>query len=352
MLLCEQKEIYAGKLREETELTTRKDVAKLAGVSVATVSNVLSNRLAVSEEKAEKVRAAAKQLNYYPNHTARSLSLGQSFHIGVIINEFTNPYHMEIVQYIGKYVTMRGFMMTVFDFKEDADNVYRFLGERQFDALVNFSSNVYTKELLKLLKERGTILVNFANVSDIEVHHDVIGAMLDCMGKLRSLGHTKVGYVSVVDAPRFYADERGATFTSKRKEYGFDENDDYILFNNDFNLESGEIGYTLTKKLMTAHPEITALFVMNDTAAFGAMRALKDLGLNCPADVSVIGCDDIILSSEYIPSLTSISFDKEEYGTEIGKRIIDCIRNGAYYSSDVYVVKAKAIIRESVAKRR
>ena len=144
----------------------------------------------------------------------------------------------------------------------------------------------------------------------------------------------------------------GATFTSKRKEYGFDENDDYILFNNDFNLESGEIGYTLTKKLMTAHPEITALFVMNDTAAFGAMRALKDLGLNCPADVSVIGCDDIILSREYIPSLTSISFDKEEYGTEIGKRIIDCIRNGADYSSDVYVVKAKAIIRESVAKRR
>lgn len=104
-------------------MTTRKDVAKLAGVSVATVSNVLSNRLTVSEEKAERVRAAAKQLNYFPNHTARSLSLGLSYHIGVIINEFTNPYHMEIVQYVGKYVTAHGFMMTVFDFKEDANTV-------------------------------------------------------------------------------------------------------------------------------------------------------------------------------------------------------------------------------------
>ena len=333
-------------------MTTRKDVAKLAGVSVATVSNVLSNRLAVSQEKAEKVRAAAKQLNYFPNHTARSLSLGISYHIGVIINEFTNPYHMEIVQYVGKYVTMHGFMMTVFDFKEDADNVYKFLGERQFDALVNFSSNVYSEELLRMLKERGTVLVNFANVSDIEVHHDVTDAMVECMAKLNELGHKNVGYISVIDAPRFYADERGITFTARRKEFGFNENDDYILFNDEFTRDSGDTGYVLTKKMMTAHPEMTALFVMNDVAAFGAMRALKDLGLNCPADVSVIGCDDIILSREYLPSLTSISFDKEDYGTEIGRRIIDRMNRGTDYSSDLYVVKAKAIFRESVAKRR
>ncbi len=331
-------------------MTTRKDVAKLAGVSVATVSNVLSNRLNVSKDKADRVRSAAKQLNYFPNHTARSLSLGLSYHIGVIINEFTNPYHMEIVKYIGKYVTAHGFMMTVFDFKEGANTVCRFLGERQFDALVNFSSNVYSEELLNSLKSRGTILVNFANVSNIEVHHDVIGAMLDHMAKLQSLGHKKVGYVSIIDAPRFYADERGMTFSSKRKDFGFDENEDYILFNDDFNREAGETGYVLTKRLMTAHPEITALFVMNDLASFGAIRALKELGLECPKDVSVIGCDDIILSRDYVPSLSSISFDKEDYGTEIGRRIIDCMQNGTDYSDNVYVVTAKAVFRESVAE--
>lgn len=331
-------------------MTTRKDVAKLAGVSVATVSNVLSNRLTVSKEKEERVRAAAKQLNYFPNHTARSLSLGLSYHIGVIINEFTNPYHMEIVQYVGKYVTMHGFMMTVFDFKEDANTIYRFLGERQFDALVNFSSNVYSEELLKMLKERGTILVNFANVSDFEVHHDVVGAMIDCMAKLKSLGHKKVGYISVVDAPRFYADERGSTFVSKREEFGFETSDDYILFNDDFARDSGDTGYILTKQLMKKHPEITALFVMNDVAAFGAMRALKEFGLNCPKDVSVIGCDDIILSREYIPSLSTISFDKEAYGTEIGRRIISKMKDGTDYAGNTFIVTAKALYRESIAK--
>lgn len=329
-------------------MTTRKDVAKLAGVSVATVSNVLSGRLTVSDEKAERVRAAAKQLNYFPNHTARSLSLGLSYHIGVVINEFTNPYHMEIVQYIGKYVTARGFMMTVFDFKEDANIVCRFLGERQFDALVNFSSNVYSQELLNSLKSRGTILVNFANVSDVEVHHDVVGAMLRCMEKLQSLGHKRVGYVSIIDSLRFFADERGKTFTEHRKEFGFDENPEYIVFDDNLNRESGETGYELTKQLMTAHPEITALFVMNDVAAFGAIRALKELGFACPEDVSVIGCDDILISRDYVPSLSSISFDKEEYGTEIGRRIIDRMQNGTDYSSDIYVVKAGAVFRDSV----
>jgi len=333
-------------------MTTRKDVAKLAGVSVATVSNVLSNRLTVSEEKAERVRAAAKQLNYFPNHTARSLSLGLSYHIGVIINEFTNPYHMEIVQYVGKYVTAHGFMMTVFDFKEDANTVCRFLGERQFDALVNFSSNLYSEELLKLLKERGTILVNFANVSDIEVHHDVTGAMTDCMRKLSSLGHKKAGYVSLADAPYFYADERGETFTARRKEFGFDENDDYIMFNDDMTRESGETGYVLTKRLMTAHPEITALFVMNDIAAFGAMRALRELGYDCPRDVSVIGCDNISFGEYFIPGLCTIGFDKKEYGRAIAKAIIDRIDSGYQTPYRTLSFEAVSVLRDSVAKAR
>ena len=82
------------------------------------------------------------------------------------------------------------------------------------------------------------------------------------------------------------------------------------------------------------------------------MRALRELGYDCPRDVSVIGCDDIILSKEYIPSLTSISFDKEDYGTEIGRRIISRMSEGTDYSGDIYVVKAKTVYRESIAACR
>ncbi len=328
-------------------MATRKDVAKLAGVSVATVSNVLGKRLTVSDDKANRVLDAARKLNYIPNHTARCLSSGRSNHIGVIVNEFTNPYHMEIVQFIGKYVMKNGFMMTVLDFQEESKNINKMLGEWQFDALINFSSNIYSERLLSNLRSRGIVLVNFANVSDMEVHHDVSDAMLQCMKRLQELGHTKVGYVSTLDSMRWIDDERGKVFTEERANCGFTFNEDYVVYNDDYTKSSIQIGYDGCKTLFAKNKDITAIFATNDMAAMGAVRALKEMGYDCPKDVSVIGCDDILFSRNCVPSLTTIGFDKEEYGTEIAKRVLDKLQNGTEYS-ERYCIQTKAIFRESI----
>lgn len=328
-------------------MATRKDVAKLAGVSVATVSNVLGKRLTVSDEKANRVLEAARKLNYIPNHTARCLSSGRSNHIGVIVNEFTNPYHMEIVQFIGKYVMKNGFMMTVLDFQEESKNINKMLGEWQFDALINFSSNIYSERLLSNLRSRGIVLVNFANVSDMEVHHDVSDAMLRCMKRLQELGHTRVGYVSTLDSLRWIDDERGKVFTEERANCGFSLNEDYVVYNDDYTKSSIQIGYDGCKTLFAKNKDITAIFATNDMAVMGAVRALKEMGYDCPKDVSVVGCDDILFSRNCVPSLTTIGFDKEEYGTEIAKRVLDKLQNGAEYS-ERYCIQAKAMFRESI----
>ena len=328
-------------------MATRKDVAKLAGVSVATVSNVLGKRLTVSDEKVNRVLEAARKLNYIPNHTARCLSSGRSNHIGVIVNEFTNPYHMEIVQFIGKYVMRNGFMMTVLDFQEESKNLSTMLGEWQFDALINFSSNIYSERLLSNLRSRGIVLVNFANVSDMEVHHDVSDAMLQCMKRLQELGHTRVGYVSTLDAMRWLDDERGKVFTQERKNCGFLLNDDYIVYNDNYSKSSIKIGYDGCKKLFTINKDITEIFATNDMAAMGAIRALKEMGYDCPKDVSVIGCDDILFSRNCVPSLTTIGFDKEEYGTAIAKRVLDKLQNGTEYP-ERYCMQAVPVFRESI----
>lgn len=328
-------------------MATRKDVAKLAGVSVATVSNVLGKRLTVSDDKANRVLDAARKLNYIPNHTARCLSSGRSNHIGVIVNEFTNPYHMEIVQFIGKYVMKNGFMMTVLDFQEESKNINKMLGEWQFDALINFSSNIYSERLLSNLRSRGIVLVNFANVSDMEVHHDVSDAMLQCMKKLQELGHTKVGYVSTLDSMRWLDDERGKVFTEERANCGFSLNEDYVVYNDDYTKSSIQIGYDGCKKLLANSKDITAIFATNDMAAMGAIRAMKEMGYDCPKDVSVIGCDDILFGRNCVPSLTTIGFDKEEYGTEIAKRVLGKLQNGTEYS-ERYCIQAEAMFRESI----
>ncbi len=322
-------------------------MAKLAGVSVATVSNVLGKRLAVSDEKATRVLEAARKLNYIPNHTARCLSSGRSNHIGVIVNEFTNPYHMEIVQFIGKYVMKNGFMMTVLDFQEGSKNINKMLGEWQFDALINFSSNIYSERLLSNLHSRGIVLVNFANVSDMEVRHDVSDAMLQCMKKLQELGHKRIGYVSTVDSLRWIDDERGKVFMKERANCGFSFNDDYIVYNDDYSKSSIQAGYDGCKELFAKNKDITAIFATNDMAAMGAIRALKEMGYACPKDVSVIGCDDILLSKNSVPSLTTIGFDKEEYGTEIAQRVLEKLKNGMEYP-EPYCVQAVALFRESI----
>lgn len=331
-------------------MVTRKDVAKKAGVSTATVSNVLEKRLPVSDKVVERVMSAVRELNYIPNRTARSLSLGRSNNIGIIVSEFTNPFSMEIVRHIESYAAGRGFMVTIFDMRErDKDDAYRYLRDRQFDAIINFSFNIYSKKLLNGFCNIGTKMINFTDVPTLSLMHDYYKAMEDAMRKLHELGHKKVGYISTMDKERWLVDERGKCFIDNREKYGFEANDDYLIFNDDYSRDSNEIGYSGCKKLFENKRAITALFVTNDLAAMGAIRALKDMGLRCPENVSVIGCDNITISELFVPSISTISFDKEAFGTSMAEKIIDWILNGVDYAGKVYNFETRFIARESIA---
>ena len=334
------------------KMVTRKEVAKLAGVSVATVSNVLGKRLPVSEKKTQRVLQAVKQLKYTPNYTAKSLSLGKTRHVAVIINDYYNSYHMEVAKAIGAVLTKHGFMMTIVDLSESSICVEQLLTERQFDALVNLSSNLYTEDFLTKIKERGILLINFSGVQSFEVKFDLCQAQKECMQALQKLNHKHVGYVSSIDAAWFMADDRGKTFLAERDNFGFVANDDYITYGYVPSQCDSEVGYQQTKALLTKHPEITALFATNDMTAFGVLRALQDLGLHCPKDVSVIGCDDILTSKYFIPSLSSMGYDKGAFGQEIARRIVFTIDEKKDCKNEVFCLNAKPIFRDSIGEAR
>ena len=128
---------------------------------------------------------------------------------------------------------------------------------------------------------------------------------------------------------------------------GFTVNDDYIQSDGS-NLSSMEYGYKGTKALIKRHPEITALFVTNDMGALGAIRALKDMGYECPRDVSVIGCDDIEISKVCIPSITTIGFDKKAYARHMAEKTIDCILNRESGVGHEFKLKSYVRFRESI----
>lgn len=330
-------------------MVTRKDVAALAGVSVATVSNVFLGKVAVSKDAEAKVREAARYLKYVPNHTARSLSLGRSNHIGIAMNESTNPFHMEIIKYIEAYACMEGFLVTVFDMAGSLKNSTSFIERGNLDALINFTTVKFYDEFFDILQSQNTVMVNFGLDKGPSFGHEDADAMIECMKKLASFGHKSVGYISTLGRAILPLDERSRTFIEKRKEMGFSEDDDLIECDAGSAFKSSECGYKGMTALMKRHPELTAVFVMNDLAAIGAIRALKDMGYDCPKDVSVVGCDDIELSKLHIPSISTFGFDKARYGTKMAEKTIECILQKDRGIGFDFKVKSQAFFRESVS---
>ena len=337
-------------LKSEKNVTSS-DIARAAGVSVGTVSNVLNNTAVVKEDLRQKVLKTVKELHYVQNYTAKSLASKNNHHIGVAVYEMSNPYHVEVVRGIEEYATQNGYIVSIFMLDNNMDKKLDAVCQRKLSGLVNFMTNEYPATFLDILRKQGTLLVNFGTEQGIRAYVDYADAIKEYCRTLYTLGHRDIGYLYYGDRPRFLADNRGRAFYEARKELGLTENDDYILFGNNSSENSEVLGYESVKRLMRAHPEVTALFCTNDMAAVGAMRGLREMGLRVPEDVSVIGCDDIWLAEFFSPSLSSISHDKREMGRRIAKAIIDSIREKTI-SEDVIWFQAKAVMRDSLGRAR
>ena len=335
-------------MNRRKDVITRKDVAIKAGVSVATVSNVFSGKDIVSPRSVERVLQAAKELRYVPNSTARSLSLGRSNHIGIAINEAINPFHMEIVKYVEDYAIKNGFLVTIFDISDSLKGKISFIEKFSLDALINFTTVQFYDEFCEILQSKNTVLVNFGLYKCTSFGRRDEDAMIAFMEKLRELGHTRVGFVSTIDESVLRRDERGKTFFANREKMGFAANDSYIVCAKGSAFDSLRFGYTGAKELLSRCPEITALFALNDLAAIGTIRAAKELGYDCPRDISVIGFDNIALTESYIPSVSTVGFDKKEYGQNMAKKTIECILEKSTGKGYDFKVKSVPYFRESI----
>lgn len=233
---------------------TRSDIARAAGVSVGTVSNVLNNTAVVKEDLRQKVLKTVKELHYVQNYTAKSLASKNNHHIGVAVYEMSNPYHVEVVRGIEEYATQNGYIVSIFMLDNNMDKKLDAVCQRKLSGLVNFMTNEYPATFLDILRKQGTLLVNFGTEQGIRAYVDYADAIKEYCRTLYTLGHRDIGYLYYGDRPRFLADNRGRAFYEARKELGLTENDDYILFGNNSSENSEVLGYESVKRLMRAHP--------------------------------------------------------------------------------------------------
>jgi LacI family transcriptional regulator len=310
--------------RTPKESITIADVARAAQVSRATVSRVMNGRLTVAPEIAERVRAAADRLNYQPSDLARSLSLGRTNMVALVVPDLGNPVFQQILRGITHASAGAGYRVLVAETDEDpaAEVDIALEARRRCDALILVSPRSSEESLQRLLPQvQPTILINRQSPEGTpSVVVDYARAVRIVVDHLVGLGHRRLAYLSGPEASASNQARLQGLEVAEREIPGLEI----------FRLACGssiEDGYAAVERVLESH--VTAVVAFNDLVAFGLLARLNEVGVAVPADISVAGMDDIALSRFAVPSLTTVRVPQRGLGELAWRRLYAAIAGGA-----------------------
>jgi DNA-binding LacI/PurR family transcriptional regulator len=298
---------------------TRADVAKLANVSTATVSNVLNNVQKVKRETVERVMQAVEQLNYRPDMIARSLITGQTRQIGIVLENIRNPHYGEIVEHFEAAAEARGYFVNICTSIAKLDNYFDNFIDRGLDgafvAALPYKFDI--EKLYNLIQYDIKVVVSGNINADLHrvsfVENDYVKGMRKAITYLVSLGHKDIAYLSGLGRELTY-DERCKGYIQCVQEMQLPCGES-LLFDGKYPFFTNtREGYQLAKRLLDSRKPFTAAICGNDLMAIGAIKAFHDNGLSVPEDVSVIGFDGIELGRYCRPPLTTLAVDGRVFG--------------------------------------
>src|SRR5712691_4868020 len=330
-----------------------KSLAAQLQLSPATVSLVINRSPAaksIPQHTQERIRAAARGMNYRPNHLARSLRAQRSFTIGVVVPEISEGYAALVMSGIEDYLLQEGYFYFVVSHRHRNDLIEeypRLLQQRAVEGLIAVDTACQEGVPIPVVAVSGhrelpgvtNIVLNHARAARLAIEH------------LAQLGHRKIAFIKGQafssdtqvrwDAVRHAAQQMNLPV------------DDRLVGQLEGESSSPELGYEVTRKLLRADGSFTALFAFNDISAIGAIRALREAGRRIPEDVSVVGFDDIQSAAYQNPALTTVRQPLREMGViaaEILLRRINAPAKAPYPKA--ITVEPELIVRESTAKAK
>ncbi|OCB00036.1 LacI family DNA-binding transcriptional regulator [Clostridium beijerinckii] len=328
---------------------TIKDIAKLANVSHTTVSRALNNSPYINEETKVKIIALAKELNYVPNYSAKSLVLLKSYVIGVFFSSISegtsDTFFHEIIRGVNNVIdkeynlVVRG--IDDYQYSHLIDN-------RNFDGIIVVSQSKNDDEFIQTILEKNipTVVINryIENEGLVNIMSDDTKGVYDAVTYFIENDHRKIAllqgnkeFESTVYRKRGYI--------RALEDNNIPVNEEYILSGR-YDLKSG---YENMKKLLELENVPTAVFCANDDIGVGAMKAIFEAGLKVPEDISIIGFDDSNFCNYVTPPLTSVRKDSlamSEYG---GRNLLNLIKNKEVDKEKVYI-QSQLVVRKSVKK--
>jgi LacI family transcriptional regulator len=325
------------------------EVARRAGVSIATVSRVLNDVPGqVGAATRRRVLRIIRELDYRPNALARSLHQRRTQTVGLIIPDITNPYYAEIARGIEDAVSRRGCTLVTCNTDRKLDRISQsvaLLREKQVDGIILGGGGTLGAPHFSALRTCGTrvVLIGRYDVELPAVRVDNVKGAREAAAHLLSHGHRHIailagprGSTTTLDRLRGYRDafdEFGVPFPFRLLRYG--------------NLRP-ESGLEAVKGLFAGHRTPTAILAANDQMAIGAMRGILGRGLAIPREVSVIGFDDIALASFVTPALTTMGLPLYSMGVAAGEMILQLVA-GVEQPREIWFTP-KLTVRESSAE--
>jgi DNA-binding LacI/PurR family transcriptional regulator len=322
-------------------------IAKIAGVSSATVSRVINGSNLVRPETAERVRRVLDETRFVPNGSATTLKYGRSSSYGLIIPDMTNPFFSEFIRsFEGILVARRQDMfMALTDHRASRmkDTIHRML-VRQVDGVALLASEIETEPIETLIRNKVPLVtmdrrLAGQGLSDISINYST--GLNEAIEHLKSLRHQKIGYIGGSSGLTI-SDHRIQAFVKAMERAGLKADPKFLLVGN-YRISGGEAAMA---ELFTRKDRPTALIAANDLTAIGALRALHRAGLSAPQDYSIIGFDDIELCDVLDPPLTTIRLPRHELAEKFATALESSAKE-PHAPGKIYTIKTSLVIRTS-----
>ena len=341
-----------------------KEVAKRAGVSVSTVSNVINGRHAkMSTQTLLRVQDAISELNYTPNTVARQLQSGQVKTLGLVVPSVANPFWGNVSQLIEKEASARGYQVLICNAERDPELEANYLSSLYASSIrgVILGSSPVSFDHLRSSADKGMHIAAFDRQTSSD--HKVVACSVtvdQALGArlatqhLISLGHKRIAFISgPIGTSSRVARMNGMRSELEKAGLAFDEKliwlgPNAVGFGDSQAAELGRIGIA---ELLAVDNPPTAVFTVNDTYAIGACSGARDLGFRVPEDLSIVGFDDVFIAEVMQPPLTTIRQPVEKMSALIVEKIIESLETDGDINDPHIELQPELIVRHSTTTR-
>ena len=338
-------------------MSTIKEVAELAGVSIGTVSHVIGGSVRVSERLRKRVQAAIRTLDYHPNHIARSLKTTKSRTLGIIVPDITIPFFSHVIRSAEEAARANGYWVVGVNSNDDVSRqkeiLSLFRSQRVEGVLLAIASGPGSRSQIRRLTEAGTPVVCLDRLPDrLEVDsvcvEDAVAAEMGT-AHLISLGHRRI---AIVTGPLTLKNERerlrGYKLALERAGIGFTET---LVWEG--SLRQDQVVLLCEQHLLGTARRPTALFCTNGVTGLGVLRGMAECGLSTPEDLAFVTFDELTPHDLFRPGITSIVQPAHEIGYRAAEILIERIREGGSQDRKIEIrLPATLKVRESSSTAR